>query len=218
MRPGGVLDARSWCVARAGGDVAAGLAYFAAQQGAYLPRREGFEDLWEHGRRFVYGAVNAGGMGTEGRFGPFCIVIADPEAQSPKALAVFPGDSAQRYTTADGGVDAAAAEAEATAWRERAALAVVHHSSEATGADPGRWGEVVCRRDHYLEVVVAGHLPVSIVDEVRLRGTLVDRLDELESRRFLGEALAADEDNEVRAYRALQRWRQASGTTIAAVA
>src|SRR5438105_4425894 len=43
-------------------------------------------------------------MGTEGLFGPLCLVITDPETPPADALAVFPGDSAQRYTTGDGSI------------------------------------------------------------------------------------------------------------------
>lgn len=64
-RVGELLDARQYDVERAGGDRTAGLAAFAVRQGSWLARRQAFEDLWHHGRRLVYGAVNAGGMGTE---------------------------------------------------------------------------------------------------------------------------------------------------------
>lgn len=213
-----VLDTRRWLIAQAAGNIAAGLAAFALQQGSWLVRREAFENLWEQGSCFVYGAVNAGGMGTEGRFGPFCIVLSDPEAHLPSVLAVFPGDSADRYTTVSGAVDEAAAEREATSWADRAVLAVVRCSPEALTADPHNWPDVVCRADRYLEVVIVAHLPITVLAEVRLRTGLIDRLDELQSRRFLGEPLEPDEENEVRAYSVLQAWRHSHGTSIVAVA
>ncbi|MGI8683770.1 MAG: hypothetical protein ACR2MO_01480, partial [Acidimicrobiales bacterium] len=113
-RVGELLDARQYDVEQAGGDRTAGLDAFAVRQGAWLARREAFEDLWHHGRRLVYGAVNAGGMGTEGLFGPFCLGSADPTTPVPDALAVFPGDSAQRYTTDAADCDGEQARREAT--------------------------------------------------------------------------------------------------------
>lgn len=211
---GKVLDTRSWHIARAGGDAAAGLAAFTGDQGSWLARRQGFEDLWEHGRRFVYGAVNAGGMGTEGTYGPFCVVITDPEAHGPLALAVFPGDSAQRYTTESGTVDASAARGEATAWAHRGDLAVLHRSSDVHGGSATPWFEVVCRPGRYLEVVLAADLPTAALAEVRVRKDLADRLRSLRSRRFLGDVLAPVENNEVRAYQSMRRWRRAHGTVI----
>jgi len=215
---GEVLDTRSWSIAQSGGDVAVGLAAFALQQGRWLVRRQAFEDLWEHGRRFLYGALNAGGMGTEGRYGPFCVVIPDPEAHRPLALAVFPGDSAQRYTTEAGSVDAGAAQNEATTWADRAVLAVVHRSAEAHVVDAGRWFEVLCRADHYLEVVVVCQLPITAVAEVRMRQSLADRIRALRARSLNGVGLAPTESNEVRAYNAMRRWRRRHGTSIEMVA
>ena len=80
------------------------------------------------------------------------------------------------------------------------------------------WPEVVCRPRRYLEVVVAGHLPVAVLAEVRLDQRLSDRLDELEARTLAGEALDPDESNEVLAYGLMQRWRRSHGTAITAVA
>lgn len=157
-------------------------------------------------------------MGTEGRFGPFCAVIADPGSHGPLALAVFPGDSARRYTAEDGSVNAAAAEQESTSWAERASLAVVLLSTEARGADARQWDAVVCRPDHYLEVVVVAQLPVAVLAEVRIRKNLADRLDDLQSRALLGDVLHPDASNEVRAYETLQQWRRVHGTSIRAVA
>ena len=50
----------------------------------FYARRRAFEDHWEHGRRFVYGAPNAGGPGAP--FGPILLPVADPEVPAPDAL------------------------------------------------------------------------------------------------------------------------------------
>lgn len=214
---GEVLDTRRYHVAVAG-DETAGLASFATAQQGGLARRQAFEDVWEHGRRLVYGAVNAGGMGTEGRYGPFCLVVADPAASGPDALAVFPGDSAQRYTTASGGLDSGAALAEATAWADRADLAVVERGAEALATAEGSWSEVVCRVDHYLEAPRAGTLATSLVAEVRMRPETRARLEELRTGEVAGEALEPSQRGEVRAFQALLGWERAGGTRIVMVA
>lgn len=214
---GEVLDTRRACIARAGGSVAAGLAEFAVRQGSLLARREGFEDLWEHGRGFVYGAVNIGGVGTE-RFGDVCVVITDPEAHRPQALAVFPADSLQRYTSGSGSVDALIAEQEATSWSDRAFLAVLHLGPEAQFTDPQEWFKLVCQSDRYLEVVLVARLPVAVLAEVRMRRATIDRLRGLRARRFLQSPLSPTENNEARAYAAMHSWRRAHGTVLRSVA
>jgi len=214
---GEVLDARRYQVA-VSGDETTGLAMFAAEQREYFVKRQAFEDFWAHGRQLVYGAVNAGGMGTEGQYGPFCVVIADPTALDPDSLAVFPGDSAQRYTTAAGEVDSAAALAEATAWADRADLAVVERSVEALTTAEGEWPEAVCRAGHYLEAPRAGALPARFVAEVRMRVETRDRLEELRTGVVAGEVIEPSQRGEVRAFQALLGWQRAVGTQIVAVA
>ena len=211
---GEVLHTRDAAVRTAGGNEPAGSATFATLQGGWLRRREGFEDLWHHGRRFLYGAVNAGGMGTEGKFGPFCLVVPDPEHSAPDALAVFPGDSASTYTDDTGAVDEVAAAADATAWAARGELAVLERGAEALTSAASSWPEVVCRQDHYLEVVRAGELPVTEVAELRVREAFRRRLDRLQARVVRRDALTPEDANLAAAYDVANGWRRSHGLAI----
>jgi len=213
---GELLDARRLAIQAAGGDEEAGLRRFEARQAAWLGRRQGFEDLWEQGRRLVYGTVNVGGMGAES-FGPICVVVADPEHGAPSALAVFPGDSAQRYAAADGTVDTSAAVAAATAWADRAHLATSEHGAEAASRPEAEWPGVVCRATRYMEVVRAGELPLDRVAEVRLRLALLARLQALRAQALAGDTLTDVERNEAAAYDAVRRWGRTHAVTIAGV-
>jgi len=180
-------------------------------------RREAFEDAWEHGRDLVYGAVNAGGMGAE-TYGVFCLLVGEPDAGAPLALAVFPGDSAQRYTTSPATLDVARAESEATAWAVRGDLAVIERGAEALISAEDEWPDLVCRADRYFEVVRAGDFPTTMVTEVRMRAGIRDWLDELDAhRRLLGADLDPDESNALDAYDVVQRWRRATGVVLATV-
>lgn len=216
--PDEMVDTRRFHVYAAGGDAAEGRRRFEKSQPGDRDGvgRQGFEDLWEHGRRLVYGAVNAGGMGAE-EFGSICVVIADPEQPPPDALAVFPGDSVERYTTPAGEVEELRAVAEATSWGDRADLAVAEMGSEVAGASEAGWPPVVCRSGRYLEVTRAGEAPLRSVAEVRLRQPRVDRLAELYGREVAREALSPIERNEVAFFDVLRKWRRSQGTAINAV-
>lgn len=209
-----MLDARRFHIHEAAGDTSAGLEASARRQGRWLTRRQGFEDLWRHGRSFVYGALNAGGMGTEGRFGPFCLLLGEPDLTAPNAPVCFPGDSAQRYTTDSGAIDEASAHAEATEWAGRADMAVVIRADEALREPDSRWPSVVCRSDQCMEVVRPGPVPLAEAATVRLRPSYRSRLDELQASALAGEALAADETNEAGAYDVLLRWARSDGLVL----
>lgn len=190
---------------------------FNHRQGDWLARRQAFEDLWEHGRRLVYGAVNAAGMGTES-FGVFCLVVRDPESPPPEALGIFPGNTAERYWNEPAGVDAARAINEATAWSDRADLAVLELGDEVLAAAEAEWMAMTCSSDRWLEVARAGDLPLGAVTEIRFRAELRKRLDDQLAAQLAGATLNRLQANEVAAYRVILGWRRSHGATITDVA
>lgn len=202
-----VLDARSYFVAKCG-DAQLGADEFDAAQGPWLVRRQAFEDLWTHGRSLVYAALSVGGMGTEGRYGPFCLVL-DVEREKPEALALFPGNTAERYTDATGRLDEALAQGEVVGWPERAHVVVIERAEEATGQPEDRWPEVVCRPDRFIEVVLGPRVPLAAVNEARVRADFRQGLAELWARSLSDDALSGVENALVSAYVVLLRWRRA---------
>lgn len=212
-----MLDARAIEQHHAGGDRLAGLRAFRRRQRGWYVRRVRFEALWLHGRQFVYGALNAGGMGTEGRYGPFCVVIGDPGSCAPAALAVFPANSAERYCSSAGIVDSDRAREEAVAWSDRAALATMQRAREALATSLRDWPRVICDRHRFLEAVLAPAPPLSRVDGVRVRQTYLDRLEDL---RLLGvddDLRQATARRELAAFEAMRRWRVTHGIAIEGV-
>jgi len=203
-----VLDTRRVHIAHEGGDEAAGLAKFA--KGSWAPRRKAFEALWEEGERLVYGAVNCGGIGTG--FGSFCLV-ANPASMAPPVLAVFPGDSAQRYTSTAAVVDASRVVDEVTSWSDRADLVTAERHAEVDDRRE-EWPALVCSPDRYFETVMAPGPATANLEEVRLPEDYVIELDELQARELAGDTLDESERSQVAAYDVIQSWRRMFGTAI----
>lgn len=225
-----VLDGRAIQQRLAGGDRRAGLAEFRRIQGKWFTGRVRFEALWQHGRRLVYGALNTGGLGPKEAFGRFCLVVEDPEAHRPEALAVFPSNTAARYCTVRGVVDRAAAAADVTAWDDRADLAVIERAAEALDVHRIDWARVICDDERFLEVVVAPGPPIDAIDAVRIPQPLLDVLEEAEARRLDEELLAAQDERspdedvlpgadraELVAFETIQRWRRSHGLRVEGV-
>jgi len=206
-----ILDTRRFYAAVMG-DAAAGQAAFLASWGS-IHRRLAFENLWEHGTRIVYGSLNGGGLGPQDPYGTTCLVI-DPESEQALALAVFPGNTALRFTDVSGVADEVAAKENATSWPERAAAAVIERAAEVLARDEGEWADVLCRDDHFLEVDRAGVLPLGMLTETRLAPDVYDRLEELWWAHEMAESLAPDEMVEVDVYSALLRWEREHGAVI----
>jgi hypothetical protein len=159
-----VLDARSLAIATANGDVDAGLAEFNAR--SYSARREAFEDLWDAGRRFVYGAPNPGTLGAR-KYGDYCLII-DPATLTDADTGVFPRDTAQTYTDSDANVFADLAYREVGSWQARADVALVHRGDEAVFLSDRERAELVCGADTYMEVITVGPLGLDQVIILRV--------------------------------------------------
>jgi len=207
-----ILDVRGFCTWQMDGDRAAGLRVFGERQGDWLPRRQAFEELWLDGESFRYFAVNAGGLGTQGAYGKFCLLLTEVTERG-RVAAIFPGDSLQRYTTATA-VDSARIMREAAAWTIRGSVTVVERGPEALTIHEAGWLEVICRPGQYLEAVVGPPLPLADIAEVRLPASYLTQLDDYDQRELAGEALQEDQANELRAFRSLQRWRRTLGLLI----
>lgn len=204
-----LLDARRLEIHRAAGDRTAGMAAFESRQGSWLGPRTDFEHLWVDGEAFVYFAVNAGGRGVP-KFGDYCMVVSDPSGDG-RSVAVFPGDSAQRYGSTSP-IDSGRVRDEAAAWDDRDAIVVSQLGSRAVTVPPTRWPQLICSDDGYLEVVVAPSPPIADVVEVRLRQSHLDRLEELEVRAVAREPLDPTELAEAHAFRSIEGWRATHGT------
>jgi hypothetical protein len=173
-----------------------------------------FEEAWEHGETFIYGAVNAGGPGIR-TYGDFCLLVENPEDPTPFGLAVFPADTVKRYT--NGGLQITLAEQEAAAWSERAAAAVVALWVDALAHPEAAWPRLVCGVDAYLETPRAGALPIDRVDEVRMGASFYEDLVHYQGKRFSGEPLQAHEWALTDAFRIVQKWRAAYDTSLTVV-
>ena len=204
---GAIVDARAIEQARAGGDRAAGLRAFRHRQAGYFVRRARFEAMWNHGRRFVYGAVNAGGMGTEDQFGPFCIVVGDPSASAPAALGVVPDNSVSRYCSSGGVVDRTRALDEVVTWSDRADLVAIERESEALVVPPEGWPAAICRPRRYIEAIVAPGPPLAALGAVRLRADHLAWLEDLRAAGIDDASRSNTEGHGLLAFETLQRWR-----------
>lgn len=163
-----VLDARSLWIKRHAGDLQAGLRAFEESQGeVWLPRRQGFEDLWQNGRSFIYGAANPGHDGVGANYGPFCLIIS-PTRLVGAHRGIFPGNTAERYGRGDGTADVARAHADAGCWEFAADVGVVEFAAEAGSVAPEKLPTHVCNDKRFLEIVLAGPVEFSEVIEVRI--------------------------------------------------
>lgn len=210
---GAVLDTRSVWIARCG-DSNDGIIAFERAQGSWLPRREGFEGLWDAGRRFVYAVANPTGSHPGLlSYGPFCLVIQADRVSGPNS-AVFPGNTAQLYGRETGPPDTARAYADVGCWSFVADMAVVVFGDEATTTPQAEWPQLVCNEDRFLEVVTAGPINLADVVEVRLSAATQADLNAWTVLERRGALTDSGQRNAVAAWRVIRQWINTRHTHI----
>jgi hypothetical protein len=200
-----IVDTRSLWIARCGGDTAAGIREFEKQQGSWLPRRQGFEDLWNRGREFVYGAVNPGHDGVGAQYGPFCLIIR-PARVAGANSGVFPANTAERYGRDSGVPDSARALAEAGCWRFVGDIGIVEFGTEAAGLTPQEWPRLVCNDTRFLELITAGPIEFADVTEVRLSQARVRELNAWSVLDRAGRLTDTAQQHAVAGWRVVKSW------------
>jgi hypothetical protein len=206
---GAILDARALWIARNGGNEVAGTRAFEDSQGTWLPKRQGFEDLWINGRTFIYGALNPGHNGVGADYGPFCLVV-DPSRAVGDHRGVFPGNTADRYGTASGAADAKAAHADAGCWHFAADVGVVEFGLAANGVAATQWPRLVCNDQNFVEVVIAGPIEFTDVTEVRVGYQTKKDLDTWSVQYRRGTLSDPAKRWAVEGWRIVKKWRSES--------
>ena len=97
--------------------------------GAYFRRRIHFDDTFDQGRQFRYGALNIGGLGPY-RYGQFCTVLRMEFVTPNDLTAYLMRDSLRTYMPTEIDVDTASLQCEVTTHSHVQYLAAVKHSAE----------------------------------------------------------------------------------------
>ena len=199
-----VVDGRTLQIHWHAGDRGAGLAAYRNAQRTFYVRRGAFEALWHGGDGFIYFSLNHDTAGTTA-FGPFCIAIATSLDGHPDA-AVFPADTAQRYTDSSGGINVTQVMSEVGDWTARGDIAVNELHTDVV-PPPSTWPNLLCSKDRYLEIVVVGPVPLADVFELRLNRDDAKTLNRLSRQQRRGDLSDPTDIAAALAYQAIRRWR-----------
>ncbi len=106
--------------------------------GAYFRRRIHFDDAFDHGRQFRYGALNIGGLGPQ-NYGQFCTVLRSEFLAPNDSVAYLMRDSLRTYMQTEVDVNTARLQREVTThshvqyWLLSSTLRKSLHHPKATG-------------------------------------------------------------------------------------
>jgi hypothetical protein len=135
--------------------------------GAFCERRMAFDNHFDGGIEFRYGALNAGGLGAF-RYGEYCSIFRHGETLAHCRVGYLKGDSLTDYMTFGPAVDAMKLSSECATDSHKHFLATLKHSSEAATQSPDEWPEMLCGAREYIEAVLNGDLRPQYLETVRI--------------------------------------------------
>ena len=175
------------------------------QQGAYYIKRRGFDETFENGERFRYGALNTGGMGAThfgGSYGGYCVVLQGDFPETRGEVAYVKYDSLDNYVDAAGRVDVARLGPNLAADSHKCRLAAIKHEAEITTHPRDAWPSLLCA-DTYMEVVFLQPPVRTAIDRVRMDAHYMADTEHM-LKTALTTGLAGDEAKRLSTYRKIQ--------------
>ena len=143
--------------------------------GKYYDRRVAFDDAFNHGQKFRYGALNAGGAGLP-KYAPYCVVLKEEFQSSLADVAYLPGDSLEICFSARGSFDETVVERNATPHTHRRFLAGSECADEVLTVIRGEWPKLIGSIGRCFEAIFIGEVLLDTVNCVRLVKSEYDRM------------------------------------------
>jgi len=132
----------------------------------FAPPRRTFDEVFRHAAKFVYGALNIGGLGAT-RYGSCCIVFSPARLAKTCELAYLGGDSLKTYFLPSGKLDAPKLARDCATDSHKHHLCALKHLAEIAAWPPEHWFSKVCNRNTYVEAVICGDVSTAHVVAVR---------------------------------------------------
>lgn len=134
----------------------------------FYSKRIAFEKEFEDGRRFRYGALNAGGMGLATKYSNYCVILKRDFQSSLREVAVLPGDSLLICFQDDGNFDVESLKRNVCPFAKRPQLVASERVNEVVNGDIDDWPKLVVSDSKYFEVIFLGDIDASSIECVRI--------------------------------------------------
>jgi hypothetical protein len=151
--------------------------------GSYYEKRIAFDNAFNDGVRFRYGALNAGNLGLT-KYGQCCIVLTRAFEESLAEVAYLPGDSLEICLREDAGLDENAVRKLPAPRSHRHVMVAVQRATEVPPVGKREWPGLVASDSRYFEAVFIGDVSLATVEYVCMSKSENDRQWELAFANF----------------------------------
>jgi len=136
--------------------------------------RMAFDKFFSEGRRFYYGALNAGGVGLS-PYGEYCAILKWDAVESCEKIAYFPGDT-RKICIGPEGTFADATTKLFVPHSHRHYMVAVKQASRISHTESSGWPYLVCGDECHFESIFVGRVMLENVDLIRIPHRLYETL------------------------------------------
>ena len=133
----------------------------------FFDKRISFDNAFENGDSFLYGALNCGGLGLSA-YGSCCMVLTQKFEKASTKVAYLNGDSLKVCVDAHGAVNELQVRQNSAPSSHRAVLAAIKHSADLKSSVPADWATLLFGGGSYMEAVFVGNVLVDSLECVRM--------------------------------------------------
>ena len=139
--------------------------------GKWYNSRKIFEDTFDNGKKFKYGALNIGGMGSE-KYGDFCVIFSRSRLANTKA--VFIKEDSLKYVT-DSKVNKEKLKNDVADMDHVPYLAVLKHKEDIKMNGLDHSPHIICNDRDYIESIIQEDLLISHIEKIRINSESYDK-------------------------------------------
>ena len=152
--------------------------------GSFYLKRINFDNSFDSGQEFRYGALITAGAGAT-NYGNYCIILKESTV-SAFELAFLKADSLKTYMLTEVDVDVDSIKEDAAPYSHKHVLAGIKHYHSLAATPEASWASLLCSGADYIEALFTGTLTVDDLQEVRMLKSDYERYYHLAFEDFRG--------------------------------
>jgi len=139
-------------------------------------KRIAFEQKFDGGDKFKYGALNVGGIGIVGRYGYFCVILDRSEAEKYLSLVFIMYDSLKNYVDNNCCVNIGQLAQEIADKDHVQILSSIKHEGDIGSTPACDWPKMICNDDNYIEAIIQDKIKVEHIRIVYIKKSKLNEL------------------------------------------
>jgi len=136
------------------------------RMGIFYEPRKIFENQFEDGERFIYAALNTGGIGLKKHGAEFCLIVHQKEVKKMSSCAFLKKEST--LYVHNGSLNIEQLKNDTASRKTIHLLTAIKNEKELPDTAAKNWPELVCNEKNYIEAITTDDISIEHINTVRI--------------------------------------------------